>query len=105
MMTFHIGLSHFLAISAILFALGTYGVVTRKNAIMVLMGIELILNSANINFVAFARFGVMNLTGQVVALFVIVLAAAEAAILLAIVLNIFQQLSTVNVDEVDKLKN
>jgi len=104
-MTFHVGLYHFLIVSALLFAFGVYGVITRKNAIMVLMGIELILNSANINFIAFTRFGLMNLTGQVVAIFVIILAAAEAAILLAIVLNIYQQLNTVNVDEVDKLKN
>jgi NADH-quinone oxidoreductase subunit K len=103
--TLHVGLQHFLIISGILFALGVYGVITRKNAIMVLMGIELILNSANINFIAFARFGSLNLTGQMIAIFVIILAAAEAAILLAIVLNIFQQLNTVNVDEVDKLKN
>lgn len=104
-MSFHVGLEQFLVVSAILFSLGLYGVITRKNAIMVLMGIELILNAANINFVAFARFGVVNLDGQVVAIFVIILAAAEAAVLLAIVLNIFQQLNTVNVDEVDKLKN
>lgn len=101
----HVGLNHFLILSAILFSLGLFGVVTRKNAIMVLMGIELILNSANINFIAFSRFGAFGLTGQVVAIFVIILAAAEAAILLAIVLNIYQQLNTVNVDEIDKLKN
>ncbi len=104
-MTLHVGLAHFLVVSAILFSLGLYGVMTRKNAIMVLMGIELILNAANINFIAFTRFGMMNLSGQVVAVFVIILAAAEAAVLLAIVLNIFQQFNTVNVDEVNKLKN
>ncbi len=101
----HVGLVHFLVVSAVLFSLGIYGVITRKNAIMVLMGIELILNAANINFIAFTRFGTMNISGQVVAVFVIILAAAEAAVLLAIVLNIFQQMNTVNVDEVDKLKN
>ncbi|MGC8595200.1 MAG: NADH-quinone oxidoreductase subunit NuoK [Candidatus Kryptoniota bacterium] len=101
----HVGLNHFLILSAILFSLGLFGVVTRKNAIMVLMGIELILNSANLNFIAFSRFGSFGLTGQVVAVFVIILAAAEAAILLAIVLNIYQQMNTVNVDEIDKLKN
>ncbi len=104
-MSLHVGLGQFLVVSAILFSLGIYGVISRKNAIMVLMGIELILNAANMNFIAFARFGVMNLSGQVVAVFVIILAAAEAAVLLAIVLNIYQQLNTVNVDEVDKLKN
>lgn len=100
-----IGLNHFLIISTILFSLGLFGVVTRKNAIMVLMGVELILNAANINFVAFARYGNFNLHGQIIALFVIVLAAAEAAIALAIVLNIYKTFSTVNVDEVDTLRD
>lgn len=71
---------------------------------MVLMGIELILNSANINFVAFSRYGHLGLNGQVMALFVIILAAAEAAIALAIVLNIYKVYTNVNVDEIDKLK-
>lgn len=99
-----IGLNQFLIVSAILFSLGIYGIVTRKNAVMVLMGIELILNSANINFIAFSRFGNFGYQGQLFALFVIVLAAAEAAIALAIVLNIYKQFATVNVDEIDKLK-
>ncbi|MFZ6032745.1 MULTISPECIES: NADH-quinone oxidoreductase subunit NuoK [Melioribacter] len=100
----HVGLTHFLVVSAILFTLGIYGIVTRKNAVMVLMGIELILNAANINFVAFARYGNFGLSGQVIALFIIILAAAEAAIALAIVLNIYKTFSNVNVDEIDKLK-
>ena len=100
----HITLTHYLILSAILFSLGLYGVVTRKNAILVLMGIELILNSANINFIAFARYGGMRLDGQAIAVFVIVLAAAEAAVALAIVLNIYQRFKTVNVDEINKLK-
>jgi NADH-quinone oxidoreductase subunit K len=99
-----VGLTHYLIISAILFSLGVFGVVTRRNAIMVLMGIELILNSANINFVAFSRFGGMKLDGQAIAVFVIILAAAEAAIALAIVLNIYQRFQTVNVDDVSKMK-
>ncbi len=99
-----VGLNHFLALSAVLFSLGIYAVLTRKNAIQVLMGIELILNSANINFIAFAHYGNFGLTGQVISLFVIILAAAEAAIALAIVLNIYKQYSTVNVDEIDGLK-
>ena len=99
-----VGLTHFLVISAILFSLGIYGIITRKNAVMVLMGVELILNSANINFVAFARFGAFGLSGQLDALFVIVLAAAEAAIALAIVLNIYKTFSNVNVDEISNLK-
>ncbi len=99
-----VGLTHFLIVSAILFSLGIYGIVTRKNAVMVLMGIELVLNSANINFVAFAKYGNFGLGGQIIALFVIVLAAAEAAIALAIVLNIYKTFTNVNVDEIDKLK-
>jgi len=99
-----VGLTHYLIISAVLFSLGIYGVVTRRNAIMVLMGIELILNSANINFIAFSRYGGMQLDGQAIAVFVIILAAAEAAIALAIVLNIYQRFNTVNVDDVSKLK-
>jgi NADH-quinone oxidoreductase subunit K len=100
----HVGLTHFLFISAVLFALGIYGVVTRRNAVMVLMGVELILNSANINFIAFSRFGGMQLDGQAAAVFVIILAAAEAAVALAIVLNIYNRFQTVNVDEVSLLK-
>jgi NADH-quinone oxidoreductase subunit K len=99
-----VGLNHFLVLSVILFSLGVYAVLTRKNAIQVLMGIELILNSANINFIAFARYGNYGFTGQVISLFVIILAAAEAAIALAIVLNIYKQFTTVNVDEIDGLK-
>ncbi|MEE9225497.1 MAG: NADH-quinone oxidoreductase subunit NuoK [Bacteroidota bacterium] len=99
-----VGLTHYLFISGLLFALGIFGVVTRRNAVMVLMGIELILNSANINFIAFSRYGGMNMDGQLAAVFVIILAAAEAAIMLAIILNIYQQFNTVNVDEVSRLK-
>lgn len=101
----HIGLNHFLVVSSLLFCLGIFGIITRKNAVMVLMGIELVLNSANINFIAFARYGNFGLQGQLMALFVIVLAAAEAAIALAIVLNIYKTFSNVNVDEIDTLRD
>lgn len=100
----HVQLAHFLIVSAVLFALGIFGIVTRKNAILVLMGVELVLNSANINFIAFARYGAKNFDGQVAAIFVIILAAAEAAVALAIVLNIYHRFQTVNVDEVSSLK-
>ena len=100
----HVGLNHFLIVSTILFSFGIFGIVTRKNAVMVLMGIELILNAANINFVAFARYGNFGYNGQIMALFVIILAAAEAAVALAIVLNIYKNFSNVNVDEIDNLK-
>jgi NADH-quinone oxidoreductase subunit K len=104
-MSLHISLIHFLLLSAILFSLGVYAVVSRRNAIMVLMGIELMLNAANINFVAFSKYSGANLDGQLVAVFVIILAACEAVVALAIILNIFQQFNTVNVDEVNSLKD
>ncbi|NWG28840.1 MAG: NADH-quinone oxidoreductase subunit NuoK [Ignavibacteriaceae bacterium] len=100
----HVGLNHFLVISTVLFSLGIFGIVTRKNAIMVLMGVELVLNSANINFVAFSKFGNFGLNGQAMALFVIILAAAEAAIALAIVLNLYKTFNRVNIDEIDTLR-
>ena len=82
-------LNNYLYISAVLFSLGTFAVMTRRNGIAVLMGVELILNAANLNFVAFSRFGGMNMDGHIFSLFVIVLAAAEAAVALAIVINIY----------------
>jgi NADH-quinone oxidoreductase subunit K len=100
-----ITLTHFLIVSAVLFTFGIYAVLSRRNAIMVLMGIELILNSANINFLAFSRFSGMNIEGQMAAIFVIILAAAEAAVALAIVLNIYKRFHTVNVDEISFLKD
>lgn len=100
----NVKLAHFLIVSAILFSLGIYGIVTRRNAILVLMGIELVLNAASINFIAFSRYGGLNLDGQAAAIFVIILAASEAAIALAIVLNIYNRFQTVNVDDVSNLK-
>ncbi len=100
----HVQLAHFLVVSAILFAAGLYAIFTRRNAILVLMGVELVLNAANINLVAFSRYGSLNLDGQAAAIFVIILAACEAAIALAIVLNIFHRFQTINVDEVSSLK-
>ena len=98
-------LQSYLIIAAILFSIGIYGVITRKNAIAILMGIELILNSANINFIAFNRFGGMDtLDGHVFSIFVIVLAAAEAAVALAIVINLFKNIDSVDVDNADLLK-
>jgi len=99
------GLTHFLIISALLFSMGIFAILTRRNAVMVLMGIELVLNAANINFIAFSRYTTGTFDGQVIAIFVIILAAAEAAIMLAIVLNIFQNFNTVNVDEINQLKD
>ncbi len=93
----------YLIIAAILFSLGLFAVMTRRNAVAVLMGIELILNAANINFMAFARFGGMQFSGQVFALFVIVMAAAEAAVALAIIINIFNNFKSINIDDVSQM--
>ena len=98
------GLTHFLTVSALLFALGLLTVISRRNVIMVLMGVELILNSANLNFIAFSRYTDISLDGHMIGLFVIIIAAAEAAVALAIALNIYNRFKTVNVDEVSRLK-
>ena len=98
-----VGLTHFLILSALLFALGMLAVLTKKNAVTVLMGIELILNAANINFIAFARYVDTGIDGQVFGVFVIVTAAAGAAVALAIVLNIYERLKSINLDEADSL--
>jgi NADH-quinone oxidoreductase subunit K len=98
-----ITLTHFLAVSAVLFSLGLLCVITKKNAVVVLMGVELILNAANINFVAFARYVDTDLDGQIFAVFVIVTAAASAAVALAIVLNLYERFRSINLDEADTL--
>lgn len=100
----NVGLTHFLVVSAILFSLGVLVLSTRRNAVLMLMGIELILNAANINLIAFSRYQDLNLHGHVFAVFVIILAAAEAAVALAIVLQIYRRFNTVNADQINKLK-
>ena len=98
-------LQHYLVISAILFSLGIFAVLTRRNAISILMGIELILNSCNLNFAAFSRFKTPeDISGQIIAIFGIVLAAAEAAVFLAIILAIYREFGSIRPDEVDTLK-
>lgn len=100
-----LGLNHFLALSAFLFACGLFCMVTKRNAIGILMGVELVLNAANVNFVACARYVPgFALEGQIFALLVIVLAAGEAAIALAIILNFYNNHATVDVDRADELK-
>ena len=99
-----IGLTHYLVISAALFSLGIMAMLARKNAVNVLMGVELILNSANLNLVAFSRYSAANLSGQIFAIFVIVIAAAEAAVALAIVLSMYRLVKSVNLDKADTLK-
>lgn len=98
-----IGLYHYLLLGAILFATGVAAVVTRRNAIGVLIGVELILNAANVNLVGFSRFS-GGLDAQVFALFVIVLAAAEAAVALAIILQLFDKRTDVDVDRANSLR-
>jgi NADH-quinone oxidoreductase subunit K len=95
----------YLLVSALLFAIGVLAVLARRNAIAVLMGIELMLNAANINFVAFWRYGgSRHMEGQVFAVMVITMAAAEAAVALAIILNVYRRFRTVNVDQINLMK-
>jgi NADH-quinone oxidoreductase subunit K len=104
-MSHEIGLNHFLILGAVLFVCGVLCMATKRNAIGILMGVELVLNGANVNFVALARFNpTFELEGQVFALFTIVLAAAEAAIALAIVLNFYNNHTSVDVDTAEELK-
>ena len=100
-----IGLTHYLVVAAVLFTLGILAMVARRNAIGVLIGVELVLNACNVNLVAFGKFGGGGMQGPVFAIFVIMLAAAEAAIALAILLNLFERTGSVSVDEADELKH
>jgi NADH-quinone oxidoreductase subunit K len=99
-----IGLTHYLITAALIFCMGVLTMMTKRNAIGILIGVELVLNSANVNLIAFGRYSAGTLDGQIVALFVIVLAAAEAAVALAIFLNFYNNLSTVDVDRGDEMK-
>ncbi len=96
-------LNEFLILSAFLFCTGIYGVLARRNGVLVLMSVELMLNAVNINLVAFSAF-TKNISGQVFALFVITIAAAEVGVGLAIVLLIYRNLRSPDLDEVDQLK-
>jgi NADH-quinone oxidoreductase subunit K len=105
----HPDLSKFLVIGALLFVIGVAGVLTRRNIIVIFMSIELILNAANLNFIAFSRYlqdtgNVNAVAGQIFAIFVIVVAAAEAAIGLGIVIALYRNKETIWVDEIDILK-
>ncbi len=99
-----IGLNHFLAVGLILFCLGLFCVLTRRNAIGVLMGVELILNGANVNYVAFSKYSAAAVDGQVFSVFVIMLAAAEAAIGLALVLAIYRSFRAIDVSVMRTLR-
>ena len=98
------GLSAYLIVGAVLFICGVVCMASKRNGIGVLMGVELVLNGANVNFVAFAKYTSLGLDGQVVSLFVIVLAAAEAAVALAIALNFYNNHLTIDVDRAEELK-
>ena len=98
------GLPHYLVLAAALFSLGILGLLTRRNAVNVLMSIELILNAANVNLVAFSRYATGNMGGQIFGVFVIVVAASEVAVALAIVLTLYRLRRTPNLDEADILK-
>lgn len=108
LLTEPVSVSHYMVVGAVMFVTGILCMATKRNALGVLMGIELVLNGANINFIAFGspllRENNLGLDGQLIALFVIVLAAAEAAVALAIALNFYNSFSTIDVDKADKLK-
>jgi NADH-quinone oxidoreductase subunit K len=95
--------THYMVLSAALFTLGVIGVMTRRNVIIILMSIELMLNAVNINFIAFA-YQLQNIVGQVFAVFVIVVAAAEAAVGLGIILAFYRNKETVNIDEMSLMR-
>ena len=102
-------LTNYLILSGVLFACGIFAMVSRRNAVGILMGVELILNAAGVNFVAFSRFGHdkvggNHLDGQIFTLFIIILAAAEAAVALALVLAVFQTHKTIELNEVDEMQ-
>ena len=110
LLTEPVGVAHYLTVGAILFVSGAICMATKRNALGVLMGIELVLNGANLNFIAFGsdrlRAGeqTLGLDGQLIAMFVIVLAAAEAAVALAIALNFYNSYGTIDVDRADQLQ-
>jgi len=99
-----IGLTPYLVLSALLLVLGLAIVISKRNAIVMLIGVEFILNAAALNLVAFSRYGIGGLAGQTAALFVIVIAAAEAVVALAVFLNFYHRIATVDIDQGDQLK-
>ena len=100
-----VGLQGYLTVGAVLLTLGIVGILSRKNAIGILLGIELMLNAAGINFVAFSKYHSAAIDGQLVALFIILIAAAEAAVALAIILRFYRLKQTVEADEANLLRN
>lgn len=100
-----ITLTHFLVVSACIFCIGLYTVIAKRNAIMILVGIELMINAAILNLVAFSKYDKVNYSGQVFALFAIVLAAASVAVGLAIILNVYRHYKTINPDNITDLRD
>jgi NADH:ubiquinone oxidoreductase subunit K len=100
-----ITLTHYLLVSAALFSIGLYVILSKRNAIQILIGIELMLNAAILNLVAFGKFDKINNGGQSFALFAIVLAAATTAVALAIVLNVYRRYKTIDPDKINQLKD
>ncbi len=100
-----ISLSHYLVVSAVLFCIGLYVVLAKRNAIQILIGIEMMLNAAILNLVAFGKYDKVNNGGQMFALFAIILAAATTAVALAIILNVYRRYKTIDPDKVDQLKD
>ncbi|WP_019153946.1 NADH-quinone oxidoreductase subunit NuoK [Robertmurraya massiliosenegalensis] len=99
-------ISAYLTLALVLFCIGLYGALTKRNTVIVLISIELMLNAVNINLVAFSKFGMApSIDGQVFALFTIAIAAAEAAVGLAILIALYRNRKTVNIDEMDTMKN
>jgi NADH-quinone oxidoreductase subunit K len=98
--------SAFLALALILFCIGLYGALTKRNTVIILISIELMLNAVNINLVTFSKYGVTpSIDGQIFALFAIAVAAAEVTVGLAILIALYRNRKTVNIDEMDRLKN
>lgn len=104
-LTWSNGLHGYLAVGAILMGLGIVGILSRKNAIGILLGIELMLNAAGINFVAFSKYRTASMDGQIITLFIILIAAAEAAVALAIILRFYRLKQTIDSDEANLLRN
>jgi NADH:ubiquinone oxidoreductase subunit K len=100
-----ISLTDFLIVSAVLFCIGLYMIITKQNAIQILIGIELMLNAAILNLVAFGKYDKINNGGQIFALFAIVLAAATTAVALAIILNVYKKYRTIDPGKIDQLKD
>jgi NAD(P)H-quinone oxidoreductase subunit 4L len=100
-----LGLEHYLALSAILFSIGLYGVLAKRNAVIVLMCIEIMLNAVNIALVAFSRFVTpVVMTGQVFSLFIMIVAAAEAAVAVGIIMAIYRNRASINIDDINLMK-